>query len=508
MEETLEECERLLAAAEADAAEVRQTAQRHAQERAEATTRALTTATERLLEEAAADRAAALEARTRAYERVAEAEQLWDQMDAEVRSAAAARHQAEEALAHAHQEVQRLTALAEARLRDAIALQAEVQQKLDAQTADYAAATGRQAYDRLQQFEGEMAARVGEPERRVAPRFTAAEEAENRARRAEGERSPAPPDGDAGRTESDSAIAAERGASQQSQGASSSARALLHEAERTAAELIARAEDEAAKRRADLDAEVAAREAVIDLAAAERLNKADDRATRQLLDAVEEARAIITSAEAEASQIRARARAQTRPPDDAPVGSAANDDAPDAAAGAGPRRRARWQRNGGVVALVVAMMAASGLVSHYVASPYTVSAESMEPGLSDGDRLLVNKLAYQSESPDHGDVVAFHHTERGGADRMLVKRVVGVPGDVVHAEGDRVFVNGVPIDEPWVQGRTAAFGPVEVPHGSLFVLGDNREVSVDSRLFGVIDEEAVVGRVEFVYWPPGEVGGI
>jgi signal peptidase I len=158
--------------------------------------------------------------------------------------------------------------------------------------------------------------------------------------------------------------------------------------------------------------------------------------------------------------------------------------------------------------VVVAALLAAELARTFVAQPYTVASTSMEPELEDGDRLVVNKLVYELGDPRRGDVVAFHSTGGDDGSRTLVKRVVGVAGDVVEAREGSVRVNGVAIEEPWALGDTAAFGPIQVPEETLFVLGDNREVSVDSRVFGAIAVDTVVGRIDVVIWPPSRFGGI
>jgi signal peptidase I len=137
----------------------------------------------------------------------------------------------------------------------------------------------------------------------------------------------------------------------------------------------------------------------------------------------------------------------------------------------------------------------------------------MEPEFHDGDRLVVNKLAYRLGDVRRGDIVVIDTSQVSETTHQLgetlVKRVVGLPGEVVQASDDRVLVDGQPLDEPWLEGApTAPFGPMEVPEGSLFVLGDARGVSIDSRTFGPVPIDAVVGRVEAVIWPPGDAGKV
>jgi signal peptidase I len=126
---------------------------------------------------------------------------------------------------------------------------------------------------------------------------------------------------------------------------------------------------------------------------------------------------------------------------------------------------------------------------------------------------VVNKLAYRLGDVGRNDIVVIDTSQVSEATRplgaTLVKRVVGVAGDVVEAKDGRVFLNGDPLDEPWLHGaQTPTFGPVQVGDDTVFVLGDAREASIDSRTFGPVPVDAVVGRVEAVIWPPGDVGKV
>ena len=158
---------------------------------------------------------------------------------------------------------------------------------------------------------------------------------------------------------------------------------------------------------------------------------------------------------------------------------------------------------------------------------FKVNGQSMQPTLGEGERLVVNKLAYfridrddladalpfvdpSSNSPDstlfsfsqprHGDVIIFHYPLDPSRD--FVKRVIGVPGDTIEIERGQVFRNGVAIEEPYVvKPDRRSMDAVGVPEGAYYVLGDNRSVSTDSREWGMVPADNVVGRMWFRYWP-------
>jgi signal peptidase I len=180
----------------------------------------------------------------------------------------------------------------------------------------------------------------------------------------------------------------------------------------------------------------------------------------------------------------------------------------------------------------VAAILAAFLVKTFVAQAFFIPSGSMEPQLHVGDRVVVSRLAYRLHDPRRGDIVVFDEPVPAGEERPadrrfvlvrwaddllqgvglrqpdgteLIKRVVGLPGDVVEGRGGRVYVNGRELVEPYLPDGTATsdFGPVHVPDGDLFVLGDNRSNSADSRVIGTIPIDSVVGRALARVWPPG-----
>ena len=165
-----------------------------------------------------------------------------------------------------------------------------------------------------------------------------------------------------------------------------------------------------------------------------------------------------------------------------------------------------------ILALVVALGAQAAVQSRVVAG------SSMEPTLRDGERVLVNRLAYLGgSSPQRGDVVIFKAwprrldpfdaTTSEGDD--FIKRVVGIPGDVIEIRSGSVILNGQPLNEPYLDSLTQGnIDPLVVTRDEYFVLGDNRSNSSDSRLFGTLGSDRIVGRAWLRYWPFETVGRI
>jgi signal peptidase I len=153
-----------------------------------------------------------------------------------------------------------------------------------------------------------------------------------------------------------------------------------------------------------------------------------------------------------------------------------------------------------VVAVALLLLAAV-MARAWVAEPFAIPSESMEPTLSPGDHVLVEKLSYRFGSPRRGDLVVFRAPDGGS---LAVKRVVGLGGDHVAIEDGLLAVNGHLQREPYVdQSRVDSvyFGPVVVPRGDVFVMGDNRADSHDSRDYGGVPRRSLIGRVLVTLWP-------
>ena len=168
------------------------------------------------------------------------------------------------------------------------------------------------------------------------------------------------------------------------------------------------------------------------------------------------------------------------------------------AVGAAPHRQHRLAVGAAVLAAVALVLA----VGAWVAEPLRIPSDSMAPTLRPGDHVLVDKTAYRRGEPRRGDLAV---VRAPGSDELMLKRVVALGGQTVGIEDGVLVVDGRRPPEPYVDHDavdSVFFGPVRVPRGSVFVLGDNRADSVDSRRFGALPQNALVGRVATRLWPP------
>ncbi len=151
------------------------------------------------------------------------------------------------------------------------------------------------------------------------------------------------------------------------------------------------------------------------------------------------------------------------------------------------------------------------LIITFVVQAFYIPSGSMEPTLQTGDRLLVSKFAYRIGTISRGDVIVFHYPLNPSRD--FVKRVVALPTESVELRDGVVLINGEPIKELYPtalpggdRACTSNYAPQKIPQGYLFVLGDNRCNSEDSRFFGFVPFQNIVGKALFMYWPPPRLG--
>lgn len=137
----------------------------------------------------------------------------------------------------------------------------------------------------------------------------------------------------------------------------------------------------------------------------------------------------------------------------------------------------------------------------FVAQVSIVNGHSMEPNLHTEQRVLIDKLSYEFQEPARGDVVV---VEVPDSEVPLIKRIIGLPGETIEIRDNQVFINGALFTEAYLHNiRQSNYGPVTVPAEHVFVMGDNRSASRDSRAFGSVDQYRIIGKVKISLWPPG-----
>ncbi|NDG76978.1 MAG: signal peptidase I [Acidimicrobiia bacterium] len=178
-------------------------------------------------------------------------------------------------------------------------------------------------------------------------------------------------------------------------------------------------------------------------------------------------------------------------------------------------RRRGWRQIREWVTVIVVAVVIATLLRTFVVQQYYIAGPSMETTLWGNDRVLVNKLAYRIGDPQRGDVIVFDRITTNGDTVQhddLIKRVIGLSGETVEIRDCQVLINGTPIVEPWLAEvapevspesncGTANLDPVQVGENQVFLIGDNRPMSFDSRMFGPIDRDLIRGKAMLVIWP-------
>ena len=177
-----------------------------------------------------------------------------------------------------------------------------------------------------------------------------------------------------------------------------------------------------------------------------------------------------------------------------------------------------------ILALLIAVV-----IKTFLVQAFFIPSASMQDTLLIDDRILVNKLAFDFDEPHRGDVIVFDSGERreesfieavrrnlgeavglSAPESDFIKRVVGMPGETLEIRENQVLIDGVALDEPYLRPGTSMpdFGPVQIEGGHYFMMGDNRNLSSDSRFTGAVAEDRFVGRAFVIVWPPGNWDGL
>jgi signal peptidase I len=162
-----------------------------------------------------------------------------------------------------------------------------------------------------------------------------------------------------------------------------------------------------------------------------------------------------------------------------------------------------------VIDILLAALISFFLIN-YVVSAFKIDGDSMEPLLRARERVLISKLAVRRGKLHRFDIVVLYKPDE--PDKSLVKRIIGLPGEIIEVRGGDVLINDKPLKQPF-SGSAPSRSPEDmkallIPRGMYFVMGDNRGVSFDSRLFGPVPEKYIFGKAFFRYWPPAVMGRI
>ncbi|NPV28176.1 MAG: signal peptidase I [Firmicutes bacterium] len=154
---------------------------------------------------------------------------------------------------------------------------------------------------------------------------------------------------------------------------------------------------------------------------------------------------------------------------------------------------------------VILAVVLAAVIRLWLFEPFYIPSPSMQPTLYPRDRIIVNKLSYRLHPPKRGDVVVFKFPL--DPQRDFIKRIIGLEEETVEIRQGYVYINGRRLEEPYLSYEPVPnYGPVKVPRGYLFVMGDNRNNSEDSRFWGCLNKKYLVGKAFFIYWPPHRIG--
>jgi signal peptidase I len=160
------------------------------------------------------------------------------------------------------------------------------------------------------------------------------------------------------------------------------------------------------------------------------------------------------------------------------------------------------------VAITVLVAVAIFALLRLTVQSYTVVMSSMEPNFQQGECIMVNKVCYRSSAPQRGQVIIFDPPF--DSPHPYIKRVIGLPGETVEIKDGQVFINEIPIDEPYIfpepPQNNKDYGPEVLSDDEYFVLGDNRNNSNDSRAGWTVPRDNIIGKAWFIYWPPSRWG--
>ena len=173
-----------------------------------------------------------------------------------------------------------------------------------------------------------------------------------------------------------------------------------------------------------------------------------------------------------------------------------------------------WRSQQENIRLVAIALILAILIRIFIAEPRYIPSDSMIPTLHTGDRLVVEKVSYHFHPPKTGDIVVFEPPEQLQSlgyrkDQVFIKRIIGKPGDLVRVNNSKVYINDRPLSEDYIaEPPDYQLVSVKVPEAEFFVMGDNRNDSNDSHIWGFLPKQNIIGRAIFRFWPFDRIGSV
>lgn len=173
-----------------------------------------------------------------------------------------------------------------------------------------------------------------------------------------------------------------------------------------------------------------------------------------------------------------------------------------------------WQQARENLQIIAIALAIALLIRTFVAEPRYIPSDSMIPTLAVGDRLVIEKISYHFRPPATGEIIVFDpppqlQIQGYPKDQAFIKRVIGIPGQTLQIQDGKVYLNATPLEEDYIaEPPNYQMAPVRVPENQLFVMGDNRNNSNDSHVWGFLPQPNIIGHACFRFWPPNRIGPV
>lgn len=158
--------------------------------------------------------------------------------------------------------------------------------------------------------------------------------------------------------------------------------------------------------------------------------------------------------------------------------------------------------------IIITALVLAFLIKTFVIGNYFIPSRSMVPTIAVDDKVIVTNFSYWFEEPQRGDIVVFKYPL--DTKKNYIKRCIGLPGEKIEFKNNQLYVDDVLVEQPYLQTDvvTNDFGPVYVPEGQYFMCGDNRGNSADSRVWGFVERDLIIGKAQWIYWPLNKISSL